>query len=292
MRYSALLSLVAAGLSFAQAPPLDPAKIVPYPVVADIDFAEGPTFDSKGNLYFVNYLRNGTIGRKTTDGTVSLWVDLGKGRANGLKADAQDRILASDIQAGRVLRIGQDRKIEVLADSYEGKPLLGPNDLCLDRAGNIYFTDPHGSGAQKPIGAIYRISTAGKLTRVAEGLAYPNGIAISADQKRLYTTESGHTRVLVFDLSPEGTLSNKRVFHQFEGGGVDGIDFDEYGRLWVTRWTGKTVDVLASDGSMVASIPAGGDRVTNLTWWGKQLYLTVAGQHSIHRLDVGVGKQP
>ena len=54
----------------ANTPPPLPEKITPYPVVANIDFAEGPIFDSHGNLYFVNYLRNGTLGKMTPDGTV------------------------------------------------------------------------------------------------------------------------------------------------------------------------------------------------------------------------------
>jgi hypothetical protein len=41
-----------------------------YLVVANVDFAEGPIFDSRGNLYFVNYLRNGTIGKMARHGTV------------------------------------------------------------------------------------------------------------------------------------------------------------------------------------------------------------------------------
>lgn len=53
--------------SIAQEPHLFPEKFDPYPVVADITFAEGPTFDSNGNLYFVNYVRSGTIGRETQD---------------------------------------------------------------------------------------------------------------------------------------------------------------------------------------------------------------------------------
>ncbi len=65
--------------------------------------------------------------------------------------------------------------------------------------------------------------------------------------------------------------------------------FDEAGRLWIARWTNKSVDVVdVEKGVLLKSYPAGGDQVSNLCWWGTSLYLTVAGQHSIHRLDVGV----
>lgn len=277
----------------AEAPPL-PDKVEPYPVVADIAFAEGPIFDQAGNLYFVNYQVLGTLGRRTPDGTVSIWVHTG-GQANGLKVDAAGKIIAADYGGKRILRIHPlTRQIETLTESCDGQAYKGPNDVCLDLAGNIYFTDPTGSGKDHPIGAVYRIAVAGdgaveKVTRIAEGLAFPNGLAVSPDQQRLYVAESATNRLLCWDLRPDGSLASKRVIIEFPTPTLDGIMFDEYGRLWIARWTSKTVDVMdVEQGKLLKSYPAGGDQVTNLCWWGTSLYVTVAGQHSIHRLEVGV----
>lgn len=261
----------------------------PYPVVADIDFAEGPAFDSRGNLYFVNYIRNGTLGRKTPEGCVGIWVEIPGGQANGLKADAQDRIVVADYGGKRLLRYSPAGEMEVLAAAFQGEPFLGLNDVCLDRAGNIYFSDPTGSSRENPIGAVYRYSTGGELSRLDSGMAFPNGLAVSPEQNRLFVAESGTNRILVYDLTPAGKATNRRVFHQFPNDTVDGIVFDERGRLWVARWTNQTIDVLSPGGELEASIPGGGDQVTNLAFWGKSLYVTVAGRHSIHRFDVGVG---
>ena len=158
----------------AEQPSQFPTKIDPYPVVADITFAEGPTFDSKGNLYFVNYLRYGTIGRKTPDGTVGVWVDLDGtgGSANGLKADKNDNIVVADPKGKRLLCVSPEKKITVLADRFDDKPLLGPNDIALDKAGNIFFTDPSGSSRENPIGGVYRYSIERKLTRLDQSLAF------------------------------------------------------------------------------------------------------------------------
>jgi sugar lactone lactonase YvrE len=79
-----------------------------------------------------------------------------------------------------------------------------------------------------------------------------------------------------------------KLLHQFETPTVDGLSVDEAGRIWVARLNNKTVDVLSPTGKLLASYPAGGDRATNMAWWGKSLYVTVAGQHSIFRLDVGI----
>lgn len=289
----ALLGLLACALASATEAPL-PDKAEPYPVVADIAFAEGPIFDQAGNLYFVNYHALGTLGRRTPDGTVSIWVHTG-GQANGLKVDAQGRIIAADYGGKRILRIHPvTRRIEVLTESYEGKPYLGPNDICHDPEGNIYFTDPSGSGVENPIGAVYRITlqpdgAVAGVARIADGLAFPNGLAVSPDGKRLYVAESATNRLLSWDLAPDGTLSNRRVVIELPTPTLDGIMFDEAGRLWIARWTSGTVDVVdVEKGALLRSYPAGGDQVTNLCWWGTDLYVTVAGQHSIHRLEVGV----
>jgi len=270
-----------------EVPPL-PKNIKPYPIVADIDFAEGPIFDQKGNLYFVNYVRNGTIGKRTLDGEVTVWCETG-GQANGLKVDADGYIIAADYKGKRILRIHPNGKdIKVLTDNYEGKPYLGPNDVCLDLAGNIYFTDPTGSSTENPIGSVYRIGVDGKVTLLDTGLAFPNGLAVSPDQKKFFLAESSTNRLLGYDIQPDGMLTNKRVVIEFETPTLDGLMFDEFGRIWIARWTNKTVDVVTQDGKLVVSIPAGGDQVTNLCFWEKSLYVTVAGQHSIHRLNVGV----
>lgn len=268
-------------------PPPVPTDARPYPVVGDVDFAEGPIFDRDGNLYFVNYVRNGTIGRKTPDGTASVWCETG-GQANGLKVDGEGWIVAADYGGKRILRIhpGGD-PITVLTDSFEGQPYLGPNDVCLDLAGNVYFTDPTGSGADNPIGSVYRIDTDGVVRRLVTRLAFPNGLAVSPDQSKLFLAESGTNRLLAFDLSPDGDATNQRVVRQFPDDTLDGIMFDEFGRLWIARWTHGTIDVVSQDGELLGSIDAGGDQVTNLCWWGNDLYVTVAGRHSIHRFAVG-----
>jgi sugar lactone lactonase YvrE len=290
-----LVGLVGLALS-AAGPPL-PDKLEPHFVVGDITFAEGPTFDSHGNLFFCNYKGNGNIGRRTPDGAVTVWLKLpdpppGAGRPArrafpfGLKADQRDRLVVADYGGRRLLRVSPDKQVETLADSYGGRPLNNPNDVCLDRAGNVYFTDPQGEDKASP-GAIYRYSTQGQLTRLHTGLAYPNGLVVSPDQKTLYVAETWTRSVVAFDLAEDGTLSRQRRLYQFRTPTVDGLATDEEGRIWVARLENKTVDVLSPEGKLLASYPGGGDRVTNLAWWKGSLYVTVAGQRSIYRLDVG-----
>jgi len=290
---TSVLSIAAIGLALlTKSPPALPEKIVPYPVVANIDFAEGPIFDSHGNLYFVNYLRNGTLGKMTPQGAVAVWCETG-GQVNGLKVDSAGYVVGADAGAKRIIRVHPSgNPIEVLTDKFEGASYLSPNDVCLDLAGNIYFTDPSNETPEAPIGSVYRIDAAKKVTRLATGLKYPNGLAVTPDQKKLIVAETMTNRILAFDFQADGSLGPAKTLYQFPNSSVDGIMFDEYDRLWVARWSNATVDVLTLEGKLVAAIPAGGSNVTNLCFWGKSVYVTVAERHSIHRLDVGVGGKP
>jgi sugar lactone lactonase YvrE len=301
MRHLLLLAGMLIGpAAFAQDdPPPLPEKVEPRLLLRGISFAEGPTFDSKGNLFFVNYKGNGNIGRLTPAGDASVWLKLPDPSPEpggkvlrafpfGLKADSQDRLIAADYGGRRLLRVGVDKKVETLADSYEGRRFNNPNDVCLDRSGNIYFTDPQGP-AKDSVGAIYRYSSAGKLTRLHTGLKYPNGLVVAPDQKSLYVSETWTRSVVAFDLAKDGTLSKQRLVHQFSTPTVDGLAVDEHGRIWVARLDNKSVDVLSPAGKVLASYLVGGDRVTNLAWHEKSVYVTVAGKvGAIYRLDVNV----
>lgn len=266
----------------------------PYPVVADIEFAEGPIFDAQGYLYFVNYMKKGTLGRRAPDGTVEVWVHVG-GQANGCKVDHDGNLIVADYGGKRILRIHPiTRKIQVVTDGFEGKPYLGPNDVCQDMRGNIYFSDPTGSNRKNPIGSVYRIERGSdRVTRLDTGLAFPNGLAVSPAQTHLYVAESETNRLLEYRLQSDGTVSHKRVAMQFDTETLDGIMFDEHGRLWIARYGSGTVDVVWPErGELIRRVPMPGRKPSNLCWWGKQLHVTVSDRHCIYRLDVGCHAAP
>jgi len=291
----------------ADLPPSHSVK--PELYATGFEFAEGPALDREGNLFVVNYRNNGTIGRIAADGTARVFCDLRvaapagerKPQANGLKLDRQGRLVASDVGAGRLLRIAADgKRVEVLAESFEGKRFDAINDVALDLAGNIYFTDPGNSDADKPTGSVYRYDIqSGKVTRLDTGLAYPNGIAVAPDQKLLCVDESARFRVNVYDLSADGAAGNRRVLIDFprktEGvvrGGEfmpDGMVFDARGRLYVAMWGGGVINVVeAPSGKLIRQYDAGGDLATNCHFHGGYLYTTVASKEAVFRLKLGV----
>jgi gluconolactonase len=178
-------------MSGAETPELPKSfDVKPELYATGFEFAEGPAFDTAGNLYVVNYRGNGKIGRITLKGEASIWCDLAKvapceGRepqANGLKVDSEESIIAADSGAGRLLRISADGKqVDVLAERFQGSRFNAINDVALG-PNAIFFSDPGGSSEQKPIGSVYRYDVSSRLvSRVAADLAFPNGLAVTPD---------------------------------------------------------------------------------------------------------------
>ncbi len=283
-------------------------SITPELFATGFEFAEGPAFDRHGNLFVVNYRGNGNIGRITSDGTASVWcvldelapIDGQQARGNGLKVDSEGRLVVADAGGGRLLRVSADGKTaEVLADRWNGTRFNSINDVALDTAGNIYFSDPGGSNAEKPIGSVYRFSIAtNAVDRLATDLAFPNGLAVTMDQTRLCVAESDRYRVLIYNLV-DGTAANERVLIEFpkqdagkvRGGAFepDGMILDEAGRLYVGMWVGGVINVVDVDtGKLLRQYDAGGSKATNVHFHDGYLYTTVAAKEAVFRLKLGV----
>lgn len=271
------------------------------------EFAEGPAFDAAGNLYVVNYRGNGNIGRITPEGAASVLCKLDEiapiagrqSRANGLKVDAAGRIIAADFGGARLLRISPDGKqAEVLADRFQGQRFGGLNDVALDRAGNIYFTDPGQSTLENPSGGVYRYGINTKqVMQLDQELAYPNGLAVTPDQRQLCVGDSATRRILIYDLNPDGTVANRRALIEFpeetvgdiRGGpfSPDGMVFDAAGRLYVAMWTGGVINVVElPSGKLIRQYDAGGSKATNCHFHQGQLYTTIAAKEAVFRLPL------
>jgi gluconolactonase len=145
MRRSLLLSLLFAGcLSPAAA-----AAAEVWLVATCFVYTEGPAADQEGNLYFTDYKDGpGRIYRLDTGGGLHLVV-ANSGRANGLQVSPTGEVIAYQVD-GRVSAFPPDGSCRrVLTGSYGGRRYNAPNDLVLDSAGGIYFTDPL-FGAPRP----------------------------------------------------------------------------------------------------------------------------------------------
>jgi gluconolactonase len=280
-----------------------PAAMQELEIATSVSMLEGPTVDADGNVYFTDILMQ-RIMRFSRDGVFSVFREKSN-VANGLVIDPQGRLIAAEgaasptaersgMKTGGIPRVTRtDLKtgqMEILADTYDGKPLSGPNDVTIDGRGRLYVTDSSGA-------AVYRIDAPGKIARIlaAPQVQRPNGIQISPDDRTLYIVEAngnqgGARNIRAFDLQADGTVRNMRVLYDFyPGRSADGMSIDTQGNLYAaagmhrTRSTAETLDtkcgvyVISPQGKLLKFIPVPEDYITNTAFGGpdmKTLYIT------------------
>jgi gluconolactonase len=281
-----------------------PADAVLERVYQGAAFSEGPAADAEGNVYFSDCPNNRILVYRT-DGTTSVWKDPSQ-RANGMNFDAQGRLLTCCTGgktypggARAVQRYEHDGSITTLASHYNGKPLNSPNDLCFDKQGRIYFTDPRygdDSDVEQDCMAVYRIELDGSLTRVIDDMETPNGILISADNRSLYLVDHnpapGGARTLVaYDIDEQGQCSRRGILHDFGAGyGGDGMVLDIEGNIYLTAGDGEAagIYIFTPSGEQIGFIQTP-EIAGNCTFGGPDMRtLYIAASTSLYRIRLNI----
>lgn len=274
-------------------------------VAGNVAFTEGPVYSADGGIYFSDIANNRIMryARGKKSGATPEVFRHPSGRANGLAFDLEGRLLAAEggEEGGnrRITRTEKDGTITVLADRYQGKRFNSPNDLDIDAKGRIYFTDPrYGDRSDMELDkeCVYRIDPDGTLTRIIKDMERPNGIAVSADQRTLYVIDNnnsmkgGSRRVYAYELRPDGSVGQRRVFHNFgTGRGGDGMTLDMRANVYIAAGLNTPappaedgtvkagVHIFAPTGKQISFIPVPEDVVTNVAFGDpdlKTLYIT------------------
>jgi len=178
-----------------------------------------------------------------------------------------------------------------LAERFGGKRLNSPNDAVVKSDGSVWFTDPpYGlkDKSQRELDGnyVFRLSPDGtQLTIVARDFDMPNGLCFSLDESRLYIADSGKPHhIRVFDVMPDASLANGRVFCVIAPGAPDGIRCDRAGNVWSTA--GDGVHVFASDGTLVGKIPVP-ETPANICFGGTDgATLFITARTSLYAIDV------
>ena len=190
-------------------------------VAGDFQFIEGPIWHPDGFLLFSDIPAN-IIYKLAPNQQVEVF-RRPSGKANGNTLDKENRLLTAEHENRRVSRTEKDGKVITLADRYEGKRRNSPNDLVVKSDGSIYFTDPsYGvSKEQEELGfyGVYRLAPDGKLTLLVKDLVLPNGIAFSPDEQKLYVNNSEARYIAVYDVKPDGTVTNEPLFADLKDAG-------------------------------------------------------------------------
>ena len=251
-------------------------------------FTEGPAVDGEGNIYFSD-----TRGNKTYKWTVgeglSTFQEDSRG-ANGLFFDANGNLLACESGSRRITRISMDGQVTVLTDSYDGKRLNSPNDIWPDPRGGIYFSDPRffdQTGVEQDGNYVYYLPPdGGPVMLVVDDFEAPNGVLGTPDGQRLYVADHGpnvgRDLTYVFDIQPDGSLANQRLFASI---GSDGMTLDEYGNVYLTE---DGVKVFNPDGEQIATIPVP-ELPSNVAFGGPdRRTLFITARTGLYALDMAV----
>jgi gluconolactonase len=214
---------------------------------------EGPVWSRQGYLLFSDFETN-IIHRYDPGKGVSVYRKDSNG-ANGNTMDRQGRLYTCEYRSRRVTRTSKDgKKIEVLAEKWEGKRLNAPNDITVRRDGHVYFTDPLFTPLEHrdlDFYGIYHITPKGQLELIAQWKTRPNGIALSPDGAILYVANSDERNIRAFDLDKQGKASNERMAVPKLQGGVDGIRVDVKGNIYIAS---RNVGIYSPKGDLVGSI--------------------------------------
>lgn len=233
---------------------------------------EGPCCDAKGDIYAVNFAKEQTIGRVSPDGKGEVFVTLpGKSVGNGIVFDSKGAMFVADYVGHNVLRIDpRTKEIRVFAHAEMNQP----NDVAIAPDDTLYASDPSWANGT---GQVWKITTAGEISRVAKGMGTTNGIEVSPDGKWLYVNESVQRNVWKFPIKEDGTLGEKQLIKQFPDHGFDGMRCDADGNLYITRHGKGTVVVMTPAGEVLKEVDVLGKFPTNLCFGGpdgKTIYVT------------------
>lgn len=276
-----------------------PRETVVERIGFDFGFTEGPAWHPDGFLLLSDIPAN----------TIYQW----NGRkfpvfrqpsnnANGLLVEPDGSVLACEHGSRSITRYTTDGRLITLADRYQGKRLNSPNDLCRAGDGTIYFTDPpwglpeRNSDPDKelPFNGVFRLHE-GQVTLLDSTLSWPNGIALSPDERYLYVanmemeTVNGKDQYHVFwmryTLDEWSQVIERDVFFTATDsslpGGPDGMTVDKSGNLFLTGPGGILVVDPSGEhlGTIGIPFPA-----SNLTFGPKGNELFVTARKTVIRI--------
>ncbi|SFC14654.1 Sugar lactone lactonase YvrE [Nocardioides terrae] len=237
-------------------------KIAPSPPVMDVlatglGLVESPRWHA-GRLWFSDWTA-GRIHTIDADGHLDTVVEH---RSLPLCFDflPDGRLVLVSTPERALLTLEADGSLSTYAD-LAGLSAYGCNDIVVDGRGNAYVngadfdfaTGPPAGGRQPGFVALVRPD--GTATRVTDDLAFPNGMAVSADGRTLVVADSYRSELVGFDIADDGTLSGRRVWAALGTDNPDGICLDAEGAAWYADVPHQHCVRVTEGGEVLATVP-------------------------------------
>lgn len=203
-------------------------------------FTESPRWHD-GRLWFLD-IHDSAIKAVDLDGRLETIVAL-PFKPNGFGFRPDGTLLVGDALNLRLMQ-WDGAALHLVAD-LSGTAVFCLSDGVVDPQGRMYvgdigynFWDSQAQPVESCI--IARIDPDGSVARVADGLAFPNGMVITPDGRTLIVAETNGHRLTAFDIAADGSLANRRVFAQFDQSvQPDGIALDAEGAVWLANPAGQ-----------------------------------------------------
>src|SRR3954465_2738949 len=233
-------------------PPLDT-------IAHGLYFGEGPVWDRRNSRFLWTDIIGDTIWQ-WTPGVGKQVLIHPSSHANGMTFDRDGRLVVAGWSARTIWRVEKGGSLVTIASRYQGKKFNSPNDIVVRSDGSVYWTDSAGGlvipgmaggGRHRPlvnhgglrlpglagecmqrpldIQGVFRLTPQGEVKLVVEDTVYPNGLCFSPDEAILYVNDTRLGLIRAFDVNPDGSVRNGRVFHKLTGtepGVADGMKCD------------------------------------------------------------------
>ncbi len=282
-------------------------------VATGFAYPEGPRFDAAGRLHVVE-LAGGAVSRIVAGRRRELCRPGGSPNGAGFDDDGQLYICnnggnwgpnaSTGMTAGRggltppaIQVVDPTGRWRDLLTEIDGRALNAPNDLVLDPAGGLWFTDPawaarDASGSApasaSPAGSVCFVDESGWARRCHTGLVFPNGIVLSPDLSEVLVGETGSGRVWSLPILGRGRLGAPVLWCDLGADAFpDGMAWDSRGRL-IVAGTGSGALFVAEPGRVIERVDLADPDVTNLCFGGpdgRWLFVTEASLGRVVRLE-------
>jgi gluconolactonase len=258
-----------------------------------LDHPEGLAFDADGNLWAGGEL--GQIYKITQKGKVRTVATVG-GFNLGLTFSARQDLFVCNFKLGALIQLDRSGKTIRSWERAGRYRLRTPNFSVFDREGNLYFSD---SGEfRKHDGFLFVLRSNGKIEQLLERLSFPNGLALSGDDRTLYVVQSTKNNVIAVPLLDTGAIVKPRIYATGLNNVPDGAALDAAGNLYVTCYASHNVYRVTPDGkvSLFATDPEGTMLAspTNAAFGGAnfdEMYFANLSRWHICRARVGIRGQ-
>jgi sugar lactone lactonase YvrE len=246
---------------------------------------EGPATDAQGNLFVVNFEKEGTVGKIANLSSVpSLFLVLPDSSVGNAIRFLNDSIFyIADYVKHRIYKVNKHTK-ELTIHAHDSL-MNQPNDLALSKKGFLYASDPNWMGES---GQLWLIDPDGKTTLLEQDMGTTNGIELSPSGQYLYVNETIQRKVWRYEVLADGSITNKTLFFQFKDFGLDGMKCHSSGDLYIARYGKGTVVVISASGILKREIMLQGPKPTNVAFNASQtlLYVTMQKKKRVEVFDM------